>query len=428
MCALDFVRRRAHTNRGVTKNKTGSASVETSVPPARDPDESAILSSEARLYLFVDAVKDYAIFMLDPGGYIQSWNAGAARLNGYSEKEILGKHFRIFYTPEAVASRHPEYELEIATRDGSYEEEGWRVRKDGSRFYSLVVITAVRDERGQLIGFAKVTRDITERRAAEETRRKAALELEARVAERTRELTAVNERLEAAYEEAQRAVRMREEVLAVVSHDLRNPLGAIQMAAALLLLRLGSDPRSRKQVETIHRSATRMEHLLADLLDMASIQAGRLALERKPEEPEQILAEVLEGHEPPAREKGIDIYRQCDLGDAMLHCDRDRVLQVLGNLIGNAIKICRPGDSVTVSCASSGGQAVFAVSDTGPGIPENEVPHLFEPYWSAERHAKKGTGLGLYISKGIVEAHGGRLWVESTHGKGACFYFSLPVC
>jgi PAS domain S-box-containing protein len=431
-CALDFVRQRPHTKRGVTKNKSGSASVETSVPPARDPDDSAILSSEARLYLFVDAVKDYAIFMLDPNGYIQSWNAGAARMKGYTEKEVVGQHFRVFYTPEAVASRHPEHELEIAKRDGSYEEEGWRVRKDGSRFYALVVITAVRDHTGQLIGFAKVTRDITERRAAEkaaeEERRNAAFELEARVAERTQELTEVNERLEAAYEDAQRAIRMREEVLAVVSHDLRNPLGAIQMAAALLLLRLGSDPRSRKQVETIHRSATRMEHLLADLLDMASIQAGRLALERKPEDQEEILSEVLEVHEPHAREKGIVIDRQCDLGESRLHCDRDRVLQVLGNLIGNAIKICRPADSITVTCAASGGQAVFAVSDTGPGIPEEELPHLFEPYWSAERHAKKGTGLGLYISKGIVEAHGGRLWVESTHGKGACFYFSLPVC
>jgi PAS domain S-box-containing protein len=392
-----------------------------------EKSSSLILSSQGRLRLFIDAVKDYAIFMLDPRGHIQSWNTGAARVNGYTAEDILGQHFRIFYTPEAVASRHPEHELEIAARDGSYQEEGWRVRKDGSQFFASVVITAVRDGEGELMGFAKVTRDVTEWRAAEEARLKAAAELEVRVAERTRELTAVNERLEAAYEEAQRAVRMREEVLAVVSHDLRNPLGAVQMAAALLLLRLGNDPRSRKQVETIHRSATRMEHLLADLLDMASIQAGRLALERQPEDPQQILAETMEAHEPAAREKGIDIDRQCDLGDSLLHCDRERVLQVLGNLIGNAIKICRPGDSITVSCAAAGGRAVFAVSDTGPGIPEDELPHLFEPYWSAKRHAKKGTGLGLYISRGIVEAHGGRLWVESTHGNGACFYFSLPL-
>jgi signal transduction histidine kinase len=123
----------------------------------------------------------------------------------------------------------------------------------------------------------------------------------------------------------------------------------------------------------------------------------------------------------------MKLQRACDLGDVKIECDRDRVLQVLGNLIGNAIKICQPGDSIAVTCVPAGGEALFAVSDTGPGIPEAELPHLFEPYWSAERHAKKGTGLGLYISKGIIEAHGGRLWVESKQGEGATFYFTLPV-
>ena len=220
---------------------------------------------------------------------------------------------------------------------------------------------------------------------------------------------------------------MREEILAVVSHDLRNPLAAIQMAAALLLLRLGGDPRSRKQVETIHRSASRMEHLLADLLDMASIQAGRLALERQPEHPDDVLNEVMEAHDPVAREKGLVLQGSCELGGARLDCDRDRILQVLGNLIGNAVKLCQPGDSITVTCVPTGGEALFAVADTGPGIAEPDLPHLFEPYWSAKRHAKKGTGLGLYISKGIIEAHGGRLWAESSPGEGATFYFTLPI-
>ncbi|HKE14622.1 MAG TPA: PAS domain-containing sensor histidine kinase [Kofleriaceae bacterium] len=408
-----------------------------SAPPprtaSRSPSEtdesasSAILRSEDKWRLFVEAVKDYAIFILDPDGVISSWNAGAERVKGYTASEAMGRHFRMFYTAEAVAARHPEYELEVAKREGAYEEEGWRVRKDGSQFYANVVITAVRDRSGELLGFAKVTRDITERRAAEDELRRAAGDLEERVRERTQQLTQTNEKLEQAFEEAQHAIRMREEVLAVVSHDLRNPLAAIQMAAALLLLRLGADMRSRKQVETIHRSATRMEHLLGDLLDMASIQVGRLSLERRLEDAGEVLHEAMEVHVPSAREKGMHLSRSCDLGDVKLECDRDRVLQVLGNLIGNAIKICQPGDSITVTCVPAGGEALFAVSDTGPGIPEAELPHLFEPYWSAERHAKKGTGLGLYISKGIVEAHGGRLWVESTQGAGATFYFTLPV-
>jgi PAS domain S-box-containing protein len=386
-----------------------------------------ILSSEGRLSLFVDAVRDYAIFMLDSSGVVTSWNAGAQRMKGYAADEIVGKHFRTFYTADAVASRHPEHELEIAAAEGRYEEEGWRVRKDGTQFYASVVITAVRSRSGELLGFGKVTRDVTERRLAEEALLRSKFELETRVRERTHQLERTNEKLEEAYEEAQHAIRMREEVLAVVSHDLRNPLGAIQMAAALLLLRLGGDARARRQVETIHRSATRMEHLLGDLLDMASIQAGRLSLERRPENADQILAEVMEAHEPGARERGLQLVRQCDIGDARLDCDRDRVLQVIGNLVGNAIKLCQAGDSIAMTCVAAGREVLFAVADTGPGIPEAELPHLFEPYWSAERHAKKGTGLGLYISKGIVEAHGGRLWAESRQGEGATFYFTLPT-
>ena len=404
-------------------------------PISRPPKEGGteghasegILGNEERLSLFVDALRDYAIFMLDPSGAIMSWNTGAQRLKGYTADEIIGKHFRVFYTAEAVAARHPEHELEIAASEGKYEEEGWRVRKDGTQFYASVVITAVRGASGDLIGYGKVTRDVTERLAIEEALRSGAAELEVRVRERTQQLERTNEKLEAAYEEAQHAVRMREEVLAVVSHDLRNPLAAIQMAAALLLLRLGGDPRSRKQVETIHRSASRMEHLLADLLDMASIQAGRLSLERQPERPDNLLTELMEVHEPTAREKGLSLHGSCDLGDAFLVCDRDRILQLLGNLVGNAIKLCQPGDSITVRCEDTGSEALFAVADTGPGISETDLPHLFEPYWSAERHAKKGTGLGLYISKGIVEAHGGRLWVDSAPGRGATFYFSLPT-
>jgi signal transduction histidine kinase len=229
------------------------------------------------------------------------------------------------------------------------------------------------------------------------------------------------------YEEAQRAIRMREEILAVVSHDLKNPLGAIQMAGAMLLRRPQSDFRSRKHVETINRSVSRMDHLIGDLLDMASIQAGRLAIERKLDEPEAIVTEAVEMHEPAAREKGIRLTHASELQGLQLLVDRDRFLQVLGNLLGNAIKFCRSGDVITVRGERTANEARFAVSDSGPGIPESDLPHIFEPYWSAKKHAKKGTGLGLYISKGIVEAHGGRLSVESIQGKGTTFRFTLPL-
>jgi signal transduction histidine kinase len=226
------------------------------------------------------------------------------------------------------------------------------------------------------------------------------------------------------FEEAQRASRMREEILAVVSHDLRNPLGAIHLAATMMLDH--PEPPARRHLETIQRAADRMEHLIGDLLDMGSVQAGRLSIEKRPEDPEALLEEVFEQHESMAREKGIHLAREGHL-DAPLCCDRQRILQVFGNLIGNAIKFCGTGDTITLRCARDGDSARFAIADTGPGIASGVLAHVFDPYWSAKEHAKQGTGLGLFISKGIVEAHGGRLRAESEPGKGATFYFTIPL-
>jgi PAS domain S-box-containing protein len=229
------------------------------------------------------------------------------------------------------------------------------------------------------------------------------------------------------YREAASAVRLREEVLAVVSHDLRNPLGAITLAAAILLKKFSADPRPRKQVETIERSASRMTHLVDDLLDMASIQAGRLAVERTPQELAPILREAVELADPAAAEKGIALRLDLALDGTRCAVDRERLLQVFANLLGNAKKFCPAGSSITVRAERVGDQVECVVADTGPGIPEAERPHIFDPYWSAERHAKKGIGLGLYISKGIVDAHGGHIWVANAPGGGAAFHFRLPL-
>src|SRR5687767_11627195 len=177
--------------------------------------------SEERFRLLVESVQDYAIFILDPNGYISSWNAGAQRLKGYTAGEIMGKHFSIFYDPESVAIGHPAHELEIAAEVGRYEEEGWRIRKDGSHFWANVVITALRDNKGDLAGFAKVTRDMTERRQAEEL-------LERRVEERTAELAATTRRVEALNERLQRAMRE-------THHRVKNNL---QVVSALIDLQM----------------------------------------------------------------------------------------------------------------------------------------------------------------------------------------------
>jgi PAS domain S-box-containing protein len=231
--------------------------------------------------------------------------------------------------------------------------------------------------------------------------------------------------------EERKAVQLREEVLAIVSHDLRNPLGAIRMSGSLLarkLLSKSADAAMKKHVETIQRAAGRMDHLIADLLDVASIQAGRLAVDAGKENVAAIIDEAVELQSPLAVEKGIVLSAQLDAVRTIdVHVDRARLLQVFGNLLGNAIKFCQSGDRIAVGAEAKANEIVFSVSDTGPGIAGKDLPRIFEPYWSAQRHARKGTGLGLHICKGIVEAHRGRIWVESKVGDGSTFFFTVPV-
>jgi len=235
------------------------------------------------------------------------------------------------------------------------------------------------------------------------------------------------------YQDAQRASKSREEVLAIVSHDLRNPLYAINLAAALLQRRLvepEADERARRQVETILRSASRMEHLIRSLLDVASIQAGRLVVELQVCDADTIVADAIESQRPIAAVKGVLLLREepgAQPSGVSVRCDPDRILQVLSNIIDNAVKFCRPGDTIDVSTRRRGRELEIVVSDTGPGIAPEALPHLFDPYWSAAQHAKRGTGLGLYIAKSIVAAHHGRMTVESRIGRGTRFAFTLPI-
>jgi signal transduction histidine kinase len=193
------------------------------------------------------------------------------------------------------------------------------------------------------------------------------------------------------------------------------------------MLQKSHDPRTRKQIDIIRRSASRMEHMITDLLDMASIQAGRLALERAPTDAGALVGEVVDMHASLAAEKQILLTAHTTLEGVTISCDRERIAQVFGNLVSNAIKFCRPNDRIEITGKRDDGRATFVVRDTGPGISEQALPHIFEPYWSAKEHAKQGTGLGLYISKGIVEAHGGSLTADSAPGRGATFTITLPL-
>ena len=357
----------------------------------------------------VDSVRDYAIFLLDPSGYIATWNEGAQRLKGYAADEIIGQHFSVFYPPEAVAIGHPEHELEVAKTEGRFEEEGWRIRKDGTAFWANVLITAVRDETGELIGFAKVTRDLTERRNAE--------------------LRAIADARRVA--QAESANIAKSEFLTAMSHELRTPLNAIGGYAELLSLGLGGPTTSeqRDYIERIRRSQQHLLRIISDLLNFSRIEAGQLSYELSEFSLSDIIGAVVPLIEPQARSKDISMT----IDEANQECravgDRSKVEQVLLNLLSNAVKFTNRNGQIRVACREEDQFARIIVRDTGVGIVEEKLEAIFEPFVQLGRSlssAHEGTGLGLAISRDLARAMRGDLTVKSTPGEGSVFTFSLP--
>jgi signal transduction histidine kinase len=228
---------------------------------------------------------------------------------------------------------------------------------------------------------------------------------------------------------AEQAVTARENLLAVVSHDLRGPLSSIVMSSTILErmdLHAQSADRVRKQAQVIHRSAKRMDRLIADLMDLTSIEAGNLAVKQEPHDASAIIDEGVDMLRPLAAEKGLNLERTPG-SSIQVRCDRDRVLQILSNLVGNAIKFTPEPGSITIAAQVSQGSAVVSVCDTGKGISEADLPRIFDRFWQADRLSRAGVGLGLIIVKGLVEAHGGVIDVKSTLGLGTTVSFSLPL-
>nr|WP_225937518.1 HAMP domain-containing sensor histidine kinase [Myxococcus sp. RHSTA-1-4] len=246
-------------------------------------------------------------------------------------------------------------------------------------------------------------------------------------AELQRHLAAENARLAHA---AEAAAREREEVLAIVSHDLKNPLATVRLSAAVLdqkLARLPGGEALQGRVAAMDRAALVMLGLITRMLDAARLDAGQpLAVEPRPEPVSELIGEALALIEPQAARCNIHLEPRLAPG-LMALCDRERILQVLANLLGNAVKFTPKDGTVTVETTEAPGEVRVAVRDTGPGIPEDELPRLFQRHWQSRGTAHRGSGLGLYIAKGLVEAHGGRLWVESTVGTGSTFHFTLPL-
>jgi signal transduction histidine kinase len=218
----------------------------------------------------------------------------------------------------------------------------------------------------------------------------------------------------------------RQHVLGVVSHDLRNPLNTIMLAAETLKDHDMPPEVRTKGLAMITRSASWMNRMISDLLDVNSIEAGRLALSLLPQDPRSVVDEVMDLFGPQAASRGLALIKEAPDGLPLVRGDRHRLVQVLANLVSNALKVTAEG-SVRITIEPRGQEVVFAVIDAGPGVPEEARSHIFDPYWRKANSSYKGTGLGLAIARGIVEGHGGRVWIESAPGQGAAFLFSVPV-
>jgi len=373
---------------------------------ARRQVEEKLRWTEEGFRLMVESVTDAAIVMLDSAGRVVSWNTGAQRIKGYSAEEIVGEHFSRFYPAADIERGTPQLELELAAAQGRFEVEGWRVRKDGTVFWANVVLTAIRDPAGNARGFAKLTRDLTERRQVEET-------------------------LTRAKGAAEKANLAKSEFLSSMSHELRSPLNAILGFAQLMESdATPATPSQKASIAEILRAGWYLLELINEILDLAQIESGKLSLSPEPTSLAEVILECQAMIEPQAQQRGITMtFPRFDV-PCFVAADRTRLKQVLINLLSNAVKYNTTGGTVVVDCAGSTPVRIrLNVRDTGPGLPPEKLAQLFQPFnrLGQERGAEQGTGIGLVMSKQLVELMGGVLSVESTVGVGSVFWWELPA-
>jgi PAS domain S-box-containing protein len=371
---------------------------------ARKHVEEKLRWTEESFRLMVESVSDYAIVMLDPDGRVVSWNTGAERIKGFAADEIVGQHFARFY-PGDDAGGKPQRDLDLAAVNGRHEDEGWRVRKDGSTFWANVVFTAIRDQAGVLRGFAKLTRDLTERNEVEEA-------------------------LTNAKAIAEKANLAKSDFLSSMSHELRSPLNAILGFAQLM--ESDSPPPTTSQKESIGQilqAGWYLLELINEILDLALIESGKLSMSLEPVSLVEVMLECQSMIEPMAQRRGIHMTFPRFDKPPSVKADRTRIKQVLINLLTNAIKYNQVGGSVVVECnaTTTPGHIRITVTDTGPGLSLEKLSQLFQPFnrLGQEGNAEEGTGIGLVVSKRLVELMDGVIGVESTVGTGSVFWVEL---
>jgi PAS domain S-box-containing protein len=354
---------------------------------------------EEQYRLLTESVKDFAIFLLDTNGQVATWNTGAQRILGYQEDEIIGQPYSIIFLPQEVVKRQPEHELEVARDKGRSEDERWHVRKDGTQFWASGVVTPLWDEGGKLRGYAKVMRDITDRKRAE------------------------TERAEAS--------RRKDEFLAMLGHELRNPLAPIMNGLQVLRLEQTVSPNGQQAIGVIDRQVKHLTRLVDDLLDVSRITRGKIQLRKERVELRTIVTHAVETTRHLIESRRHELTVSLPAEPVWLEADPARMEQVISNLLSNAAKYTEPCGQIWLSAERQGPEAVIRVKDTGMGIVPEMVPRVFDLFVQADRaldRSQGGLGIGLTLVKTLAQMHGGRAEAFSPGaGQGAEFIIRLPA-
>ena len=382
--------------------------------PSLRNEHTKTLTELDRYKLLVENVQDYAIFFMDADGYIQTWNKGAEKNKGYTRSEIVGQHFSIFYMPEDIAEKKPERELTIAKKLGRVEDEDWRVRKDGTMFWANVVITALYDESGTLQGFAKVTRNLTERKEHEDN------------------LRAANALLREQQKELQRLNDSKDEFISLASHQLRTPATAVKQLLGLLLEGFEGELPDNIQriIEKSYESNERQIAIVNSLLRVAQVDAGKVVLHKTVHDINSVINGLLLQHSGVIAER--DQIVTWDLPKKPLpgYIDEQYFRMALENILDNASKYTDQGGTIHVRTESRDDLVHVEISDTGVGIPEANMGRLFEKFHRIPNdlsHKISGSGLGLYWVEKIIDLHNGTIGVDSKLGEGTTFHIYVPA-